>query len=280
MNKMFNQPDEFYIGYHPAAPKVTSSFMRRSISAAVVLFLFIAGVLVTAQKQFTNTEFEYGIDTKLSGVLVRTPVPHLQISLGEVSGGDKLFQSVLLVGSGKRGLDELLKKFPAEAFVTLKGFLIYGDGKALLQVNDANDISFSESKVTNVKSKEAASRDGGHVVVEGEITDPKCYFGVMKPGEGKPHRSCAIRCISGGIPPVLKTNSSDYFLLLNENMQPLNNDVLPIVGDQVKLDGEMTVLDDWKILKIDSRKIKALSKSVKQQKQLIAMEDKMTLCGH
>lgn len=27
----------------------------------------------------------------------------------------------------------------------------------------------------------------------------------MKPGEGKAHRACAIRCIAGGIPPVSTT---------------------------------------------------------------------------
>ena len=28
-----------------------------------------------------------------------------------------------------------------------------------------------------------------------------CFLGVMKPGRSKPHRACAVRCISGGIPP-------------------------------------------------------------------------------
>jgi hypothetical protein len=44
--------------------------------------------------------------------------------------------------------------------------------------------------------------DLGEVQLTGEIVDSKCYFGVMNPGAGKVHRDCAVRCISGGIPPA------------------------------------------------------------------------------
>ena len=36
----------------------------------------------------------------------------------------------------------------------------------------------------------------------GEIVDSKRYLGVMNPGNGKVHRDCAVRCLSGGIPPI------------------------------------------------------------------------------
>jgi hypothetical protein len=101
----------------------------------------------------------------------------------------------------------------------------------------------------------------------------------MKPGEGKTHRSCAIRCISGGIPPVVKSNSSDYFLLVNENMKPINSEVLAIVGDQVNLDGEVVELDDWKILKVNAETIKALGSIAQRRSTLLAMETDMTFCG-
>ncbi len=44
--------------------------------------------------------------------------------------------------------------------------------------------------------------DLGAVTLTGEIVDTKCHLGVMNPGEGKVHRDCAVRCISGGAPPV------------------------------------------------------------------------------
>jgi hypothetical protein len=39
------------------------------------------------------------------------------------------------------------------------------------------------------------------LMLTGEIVDSKCYYGVMNPGEGKVHRDCATRCLSGGVPP-------------------------------------------------------------------------------
>ena len=34
----------------------------------------------------------------------------------------------------------------------------------------------------------------------------KCYLGVINPGNGKVHRDCAVRCLSGGVTPVFATN--------------------------------------------------------------------------
>ena len=70
--------------------------------------------------------------------------------------------------------------------VTLKGTLLYNDGKTILQVNK------NDSPVTHISSASVSSellpikKELGFFKVRGEIIDPKCYFGVMKPGEGKP----------------------------------------------------------------------------------------------
>ena len=77
----------------------------------------------------------------------------------------------------------------------------------------------------------------------------------MKPGEGKPHRSCAIRCISGGIPPVFKTENqageTHYFLLRGPNGEAINEEVLDFVADQVQLCGELSRQDDWLVIRVD-----------------------------
>ena len=78
----------------------------------------------------------------------------------------------------------------------------------------------------------------------------------MKPGEGKTHRSCAIRCIAGGIPPVFKTDSSGYFLLVNEKNEPVSSEIVNIVGDIVVLEGMAMYLNDWRLLQIDSEIIR------------------------
>lgn len=280
MKKIFPQTDEFYIGYLPSSPNMISSFIKWVIPLMLTFSLIIAIVLCLGQRDFATSEFEYGVETSLSGILMKSPVPHLRISLGKNSQGQELFQTVLLVGSGKCGLDEEIQKFALKTSVIIKGFLIYGDGKALLQVNDVKDILPNDKILVSDATPRQAVSDKNYTSVTGEVTDPKCYFGVMKPGEGKPHRSCAIRCIAGGIPAVFKTNSSDYFLLLNENMQSLNSDVLSIVGDQVNLDGEIIELDDWRILKVASKRINAIARSLQQKKRLLAIESEMTFCSH
>ena len=42
----------------------------------------------------------------------------------------------------------------------------------------------------------------GEVDLVGEILDSKCWFGAMRPSQGKPHKACASLCIRGGIPPA------------------------------------------------------------------------------
>jgi hypothetical protein len=280
MKKFLPQTDEFYVGYFSSTPDKTSRFIRKLIISSVVLMIILAATLALNQRRFSSTDFEYGKNTTLSGLLVKSPVPHLRISLGKNLSGRELFQMVLLVGSGKHGADGLIKDKFVSSIVSIKGYLIYGDGKAILQINNANDIKLNDSKASNSELKSESFSKAETVTVTGEITDPKCYFGVMKPGEGKAHRSCAIRCIAGGIPPVLKSNKSDYFLLVNENFESLNDHVLPIVGDVVSLDGEVVELDDWKILKVKTNKIKELAQNAQQRKTLIAMEAAMTFCSH
>ena len=78
----------------------------------------------------------------------------------------------------------------------------------------------------------------------GEIVDSKCFLGVMNPGEGKVHRDCAARCLSGGIPPAMLTSDLDgarrLVLLVGENGQSLpKTDYLQRVGQPVSVHGQI-----------------------------------------
>jgi len=83
----------------------------------------------------------------------------------------------------------------------------------------------------------------GQQTLIGEIVDSKCYFGVMNPGQLATHRACAIRCISGGIPPVLLVRRSNgaafYFLLVSRDGKPVNKAVLDLVAESVEITGEV-----------------------------------------
>ena len=89
----------------------------------------------------------------------------------------------------------------------------------------------------------------------GEIVDSKCFLGVMNPGALTPHRACAIRCISGGIPPVLLVRQTNgpalYFLLVSRDGRPVNKQVLNLVAEPVEITGEVERQGELLVLRAD-----------------------------
>ncbi|MGB3078687.1 MAG: hypothetical protein WBB31_06375, partial [Saprospiraceae bacterium] len=135
--------------------------------------------------------------------------------------------------------------------VTISGFLIYHDGHTLMEVKElvpANPDK-APSTIPFTMSGEAYGS------ISGEIADPKCFFGVMKPGFGKPHLSCAARCIAGGIPPVLKSSTASgeahYYIIVDHDGNPCNYSILPFVGDRVFLHGRIKTSGDWQFIFVD-----------------------------
>lgn len=281
---MTNNNDEFYVGYLPQAPRKVASFIKRIIAFGGILACIVAIMLAWYQKKFSHTQFEYGVNSNVEGYYFDKPVPHLAMPLGMNSSGREIFQNVILVGFGKAGAKEVMKRLGQTegkslvgSKLELRGFLIYGYGKALLQVTyeDNNNLKLLSGPTSPIESIDSTDRRS----VSGEIVDPKCYFGVMKPGEGKAHRSCAIRCIAGGIPPVFHlTNSDEHLLIVNEKWEPANDDVLNIVGDQIILAGKEITWNDWKILKVDSKELESIAAEKRLTRQLALFESGMTLC--
>jgi hypothetical protein len=73
----------------------------------------------------------------------------------------------------------------------------------------------------------------------GEIVDSKCYFGVMNPGAGKVHRDCAVRCISGVIPPafLVQDSSGNTITLLLANWK---RELLEHIAEPVTIRGRLS----------------------------------------
>jgi hypothetical protein len=91
----------------------------------------------------------------------------------------------------------------------------------------------------------------------GEIVDSKCFLGVMKPGEGKPHRSCATRCLSGGVPPQLLVESSDgsrrlLLLAATDGSALAPASFLGLVGEPVMASGTVERRAGLLVLRLDA----------------------------
>ncbi|GAB4022567.1 hypothetical protein [Spirosoma koreense] len=258
--------DDFYIGWQADAPFSFRTAVRRAALALVVIVPILAGLLVWQQRGFSGAVFEYGKLTTLEGELIRIPIPFLRIQEKQTAGNVPLFERILLIGFNKRGADSTLNVWEskygslANKRLKVRGTLLYHNGKAALELTEEADalLSVSDTKPSAVPPVSSALEPGnlGIVSLRGEITDPKCMLGVMKPGEGRPHRSCAVRCIAGGIPPVLsvqnRSGQPNYYLVVGPMGQPLNASILINVGRSVALRGRLEQADNWLILYTNS----------------------------
>jgi hypothetical protein len=253
--------EEFYIGWQEKAPDSFARTLRRFVLIIGILTTLMAGALVVSQVGFADSVFELGTITEVEGVLVKHPVPMLKVAQG--FGNGRQPQSILLIGFGKHGAEKDIAAMEAARgdeldgqTVQLRGTRIYYDGKAALELTEGSKafVGFGQSSYTPPDRRQAL----GEVRLLGEILDPKCALGVMKPGYGKTHRSCAVRCISGGIPPVLRVRNregeSRYVLVLGPDGRKINKDLLPFVADQIRICGELEQIDDWLVLRIQGPK--------------------------
>lgn len=257
-NIMVNR--EFYIGWMPVAPDGLSRHIRKSLIALMILLLTAGILLALGQRKFSTASFEYGRFSEVKGIYQQLPVPSLKVISEEDATGKKALITIPLVGYGKFGAEGIIASLEKEINLQLdqrevifKGVLIYSDGKSLLQIDKYDDPLVYYSAHTG--SSHSAIRDLGVVQLNGEVLDPKCYFGVMKPGQGKPHRDCAIRCIEGGMSPVFyvrnEKGASDYYLLVGSDGRKLDKELRDIIAEPVTLKARAVQQDDWIILYLD-----------------------------
>jgi hypothetical protein len=85
----------------------------------------------------------------------------------------------------------------------------------------------------------------------------------MAPGDTKPHRACAARCISGGIPPVFLVRDADgraaYLLLLSADGEAVNDEVLPMIAEPLEITGTVERHADLLVLRADPATYRRLS---------------------
>ena len=261
--------EDYYIGWRDELPPGYSAFYRKLLLALALLLPMLTLVVVLFQRPFNNHQFILGQVEEFTGVYHAVPVPFLVIDDADFPEG--IARQTLLVGFGKFGATSTMRDIQAMTGrldgkrLKLAGTLIYGDGHAVLELTNG-----TESLIEVVDDQRVAALTGssnGALQARGEVLDPKCFFGVMKPGEGKIHKSCAIRCISGGIPPVFRTPAGpaledgdteyDYYILMDWEGYPLREEILPYVGQDVTISGQARQLGDWKLLFVGAGQLPA-----------------------
>ncbi len=244
--------NDFYVGYLPKAPTALASFVRKIIMVVGVLTVTVALVLVVGQMPFANSTFEYGKVRSFEGVVVTRPFPTLLVARpGEIGQQDK-YSRYLLVAPGKHGAEDLVASFDGKQ-VRLQGQLIYHEGGTMVEITPG-----SITVVDAPPADQETTRDLGAVRLTGEIVDSKCYLGVMNPGQGKVHRDCAARCLSGGIPPIFVTaDEHEQFLLVGLDGRAPERDVLrEFIAEPIQIQGERLRTGSTQLLKVDPRALR------------------------
>ena len=208
-------------------PAGLKRIIRRLVVALGALAVVVAAILIAGQNPFAASTFEFQQYREFRGTLLTEPYPALTIPGQEPPW--------LLVGPGKHGVDDLRQWSGRE--VALKGERIYRTSGS----TEDNMIQLASGSLTagGEGNLVQGPENLGEVELTGEIVDSKCYFGVMNPGAGKVHRDCAVRCISGGIPPafLVRDSSGNIATLLLANWK---RELLDHVAEPVTIRGRLS----------------------------------------
>ena len=247
--------DAFYVGYQSDTPKPLRSFLRRVVAGLWVVAAVVSLVAVLGQQPFAAAMFEFGRLRTFEGTLLSVPQPMLLMERPGKTGGKPVLSAYYLVNPGKlgvTGVDDLSGRK-----VRLEGTLIYRDDQTMIEVvpeslEVTGDGTIPAGGIVQL----------GEIKVVGEIVDSKCFMGVMNPGNLKPHRACAARCISGGVPPILLVRQSDgtarHLLLVGTQGEAVNDRVLDYIAEPVELSGRLEKHWDKFVLKADLTSIRRL----------------------
>jgi hypothetical protein len=250
--------DPFFIGWL----KMPAAYRRFLVPVVAVLLLGVAGVAFAVA--FLQRDPGKGIwDTDrvqtFNGIVYSRPYAWLRVPGANPGAPPRAY---LLVEEGKFGalprVESILRGQTDGRAVRVKGTLLHRDGRSMIELTEGEEglrpLNDDEARQLSVTAPLLPQLIAEQTTLDGQIIDPKCYLGAMKPGGGKTHKSCAMLCVSGGIPPMLVTRDSDkhetFYLLTTADGGPANELVLPFVGDAVTISGRLEKQDDLFLLRL------------------------------
>lgn len=257
------ETNEFYVGYLKS-PRTLTVFLGWAIPSLIVAALAIGWLVSRSQNDPGDGVWHHEANT-LVGRVGATPYPLIRV---QSKSPGHAAETVLLVSEGKHGGGERVAALDGR-IVRVRGTILERDSCRLLELADGDAVKPDDSLTAADTGRLAAPIIValGEVTLRGEIIDPKCYSGAMKPGEGKTHKECATLCISGGIPPMFVTIDAagrrSYYLLTDPDGRALtggalHDGLLPFVADVVEIRGTLERRDDLQVLRVDLKSIRRL----------------------
>lgn len=244
--------DPFYVGYLPL-PKAIKRFIVPWLVGNIVLAVGIAVIVSQQHREPGDGTWDTGQVVVIEGLLTSDPYPVLQTDS----------HTYILVEQGKIGVQDRLKAEGIESGpVTATGFLIEREGRHVLELDASIDRPLKVNDLPGMTLEATRENLGTHTLV-GEIVDPKCYLGVMQPGDGKTHKTCATLCIKGGIPPMFLVRDAQgktaAYLLTDAQGNAMPEAYHAYIADPVELTGRVLRDRDLLTLQADFDGIRRLN---------------------
>lgn len=243
--------DELYVGYLPTAPPPLERFLRRLAGGLLLAVVTLAAALGAAQRTFAPSAFDWQRPQRFVGTLWTAPLPLLVVARSDGA------EALLLSAPGKFGAADLVVPF-AGTLVSLEATVATRGGQRLLEIVPGSIRAAAADSLAALANGPLAAGSApaapdadvtaadwtplGQLELAGEIVDGKCFLGVMNPGEGKIHRGCAVRCLSGGAPALLAVRLPDGSrrqLPLVGRSGPLVPAILDRIAEPVRVRGEL-----------------------------------------
>jgi len=184
--------DDFFIGWAEKMPHAD----RRSflgLGAALMVGAAAGGfTIATNQNAPGPGTWNQGDVREFTGVA--TAEPYAMLRTTNIDGTQK---TALLSCLGKCGVAARIDSYEGQ-LVTIKGSLIQRGRHAMIAVGDGLDWITPAGTAPPADLIFPTPQRIGKVSLAGEILDSKCWFGAMRPSEGKVHKACASLCIRGG----------------------------------------------------------------------------------
>jgi len=244
---MVDRQDDFYVGYLPVGAR-QKVLLRFVVPGLLWLTVAIAALMAMNQRD-PGPGYWASESESFAGTIVVDPYPVLHLPSGE---------SLLLVEQGKIGVDRT--EPPNGTPAIARGLIIERRGLRMLEIEPGETGLRAAGNGSPLPLPTIVEL--GETELRGEIVDSKCFLGVMKPGEGKTHRTCATLCIRGGIPPALASKSPDglleFHLLIGADGRSIGAEVLDFVAERVRVRGRAEQRGVLRYLRIEPSDIERL----------------------
>jgi hypothetical protein len=188
--------ESLFIGWADTPPADRRLFLRAGIGLTAASAAVGFG-LAALQQAPGSGQWDPDAVREWRGIV--TAEPYAMLRTNDLTGGPR---SALLSCLGKCGVATRIGSFAGQP-VVVKGSLIQRGQQAMISVDEAGDwIRRDPAAAADASLAWPEAQPLGELTLVGEILDSKCWFGAMRPSEGKVHKACASLCIRGGIPPA------------------------------------------------------------------------------